>query len=76
MYSVGQKKTLLKEMCDFFNKNVTIGYGVDQNKKKSIFLTHWSKKLILLKNLKFLMARIFTEANSLPMGQKIVIFLF
>ena len=35
------KKTHLKEMCD--PKNVTIGSGVDQNKKLSSFLPYGVK---------------------------------
>ena len=40
----------------FFNpKNVTIGSGVDQNKKSPSFLPIYQKMLILHENLEFLM---------------------
>ena len=43
-------------MCDFFNpKNVTIGSGVDQNKKSPSFWPIGQKMLILHGNLEFLM---------------------
>ena len=63
----------------FNPKNVTIGSGVDQNKKSPSFWPIGQKMLILHENLEFLMAREkfpLKKGNFWPMGQKDGDFLF
>ena len=64
----------------FFNpKNVTIGSGVDQNKKSPSFWPIGQKMLILHENLEFLMPGEnfpLKKVNFWPMGQKDGDFLF
>ena len=78
-YRVSQKNAFYGYVWFFKPKNITIGSGVDQNKKSPSFGPIGQKMLILLENFEFSMARDnFPLKRGIfwPMDQKYGDFLF